>query len=167
MLSDAKNTEEEASLRQKGESLLLDLSERSDDNDEDDDGTGAKEKNCYGNDAGDGNGGDDNNTGTGGGSVEWLEILDPSALIEAFGAMAKAKSSSSTKSRKPDVGKSKNEIARKGNAAKKLVKKSSKTEGRKKRGFTEGLAATTSSEVRYNLISVRKKTRHKKSDLAS
>ena len=120
MLSDAKDTREKASLRPEGESLLLDSSERSDNNDEDDDGNDAKEKNCYDY----GNSGGHRNTGARGGSAEWLGFLSLSALTEAFGAMAKAKASSSKKSRKNlKLGKSKNKIARNGKAAKKLVNK--------------------------------------------
>ena len=108
MLLDAKNTEEEASSRDKGKFLLSDLLERSDDNNNDDEGTVAKDNNCYGNGDsninGNGNinrnGGGDRNTGAGGGSGKCLGFLSPSALTEAFGAMAKAKASSSTKLRK-------------------------------------------------------------------
>ena len=53
--------------------------------------------------------------------------------------------------------KSKNKIARKGKAAKKLVKNSSKTAGIEKRGFTEGSETTTSREARLNIRSARKK----------
>ena len=99
---DTKNTEDEASSRHEGESSLSDLSERYDDNDDDDDdGTGDEDNNCYN----DGNDGGDRNTGTGGGSTECMGYLSPSALSETFGAMAKAKASSSTKSRKSEVGK--------------------------------------------------------------
>ena len=38
----------------------------------------------------------------------------------------------------PKLGKSKNQIARKGKAAKNIIKNPSKTAGRKKRGFTKG-----------------------------
>ena len=55
------------------------------------------------------------------------------------------------------LGRSKNKIARKGKAGKKLVKYSSKTAGNKKRGFTEGSATTTSREARSNPRSARKK----------
>ena len=48
------------------------------------------------------------------------------------------------------LGKSKNKISRKGKAAKKLVKNSSKIEGRKKQGFNEGSATTTSREAISN-----------------
>ena len=96
MISKAKNTEEEASLRHEGESLLSDSLERSDNNDEDDDRNGAEGNNCYG----DGNGRGGRNTNTGGGFAEWLGLLIPSALTEAFGAMEKAKASSLTKSGK-------------------------------------------------------------------
>ena len=65
--------------------------ERSYDNDDDDDGTGAEDKNCYR----DGDGGGDMNTGSEGGSTEWMRFLSPSALSETFGAMVKAKASSS------------------------------------------------------------------------
>ena len=80
-----------------------DLSERSDDNDEDDDGTGSEDNNCDGNGNCDGRG--DRNTGAGGGSVEWMRFLSPSALAEALGAMAKAKASLSKKLKKTKVGK--------------------------------------------------------------
>ena len=72
-LSDEKNTEEEASLRHKGEFLSSDLLDY-DDNDDDDDETSAEDNNWYGNsdgaNAGAGNGGGDRNTGAGGGSME-------------------------------------------------------------------------------------------------
>ena len=57
LLSYAKNTEEEASLRHKGESPSSDSSD-SEDNDDDDDNTGAKYNTCYddGNGAVDGGG---------------------------------------------------------------------------------------------------------------
>ena len=45
VLSNAKNTEEEASLKHVGKSSSLDSSERPENNDENDYGTGAKEKN--------------------------------------------------------------------------------------------------------------------------
>ena len=100
----------------------------SDDNDDDDAGTSAEGNTCY--DNGDGRG--YSNTGSGGSSAEWMRFLSPSALSEMVGAMAKAKASSSKKSRKnPKLGKSKNIIARKGKAEKKIIKNSSKTEGRK------------------------------------
>ena len=104
-LSDEKNTEEEASSRHEVESLSWDSSgsSDSDDNDDDDDNTGAEYNTCYGNCDGDGDGGGDS-TGAGGGSEEWMRFLSPSALSETLGAMAKAKLSSSTKSRKPEVG---------------------------------------------------------------
>ena len=61
-----------------------------------------------------------------------------------------------------NLGKGKNKIAQKGKAAKKLVKNSSKTAGRKKRRFTEGSETTTSREARLNSRSTRKKnTPHK------
>ena len=50
----------------------------------------------------------------------------------------------------PKLGKSINKIARKGKAAKKLVKNLSETPGRKKWGLTEGSATTTSREARSN-----------------
>ena len=95
-----KNTEKEASLRYEGESSSSDSSD-SDDNDDDDDKTSAKDNTCYGDGvgAGAGDGGGDS-TITGGGSVEWMRFLSPSALSETLGVMAKAKASSSTKSRK-------------------------------------------------------------------
>ena len=55
------------------------------------------------------------------------------------------------------LGKIKNIIARKGKAAKKLVKNSSKTSGRKKRGFPKGSATTTSREASSDSRSARKK----------
>ena len=66
VILDAKKTEEEASLRHEGKLPSSDLSERSYDNNDDDDGTGSKENNCYG----DGDGGGDRNTGAEGGSTE-------------------------------------------------------------------------------------------------
>ena len=45
---------------------------------------------------------------------------------------------------KPKLGKSKDKIVWKGKASQKLVKNLSKTAGRKKRGFTEVSATTTS-----------------------
>ena len=65
VLSDAKNAEEEASSRHKGESSSSYSLERSDDNDEDDEGTVSKYKNCYGNGNGDGGGRGDRKTGAG------------------------------------------------------------------------------------------------------
>ena len=107
-LSDEKNTEEEASSRHEGESSSLDSSD-SDDNDDDNEDTGAKDNTCYGDgggaNAGNGNGGGDRNTGTGGVSVEWMRFLSPSALSETLGATAKSNTSSSTKSRRIEVGK--------------------------------------------------------------
>ena len=92
-------------------------------------GTGAEDKTCYGDGTGDGESGGDRNNGAGGGSTEWMRLLSLSVLSETFGPMAKAKASSSKNREKPEVGKSKNKIARKGKAAKKLVKNSSKTAG--------------------------------------
>ena len=63
---------------------------------------------------------------------------------------------------KPIFGKSKDIIAREGKAAKKLVKNLSKTEIRKKRGFTKGSATTTSREARSNSRSTHKKNVTKK-----
>ena len=57
----------------------------------------------------------------------------------------------------PKLGKSKNKIARKGKAAKKLVKNSSKSAGRKNWGFTDGSSNTTSREAGLNSRSARKK----------
>ena len=103
---DTKNTEDEASSRHEGESSLSDLSERYDDNDDDDDdGIVAKDNNCYEDGDSTGGGGVDKSTGARGGSAEWMGFLSLSALSETFGAMAKAKASSSTKSRKSEVGK--------------------------------------------------------------
>ena len=76
--------------------LSWDSLERSEDNNEDDDGTRVENNNCYGN--GDGRG--DGNTGDRGGLAECLGFLSPSAPTEALGVMAKAKASLSTKSRK-------------------------------------------------------------------
>ena len=59
MLSNAKNTEKEALSRHKSESSSSDSFERSDDNNEDDYRTGAKDNNCYGAGAGDSAGADD------------------------------------------------------------------------------------------------------------
>ena len=90
------------------------------------------------------------------------------ALTKSLGAMAMAKASLSTKSRKLKLGKSKNKIAQKEVAAKQLVNNSSKTAGRKNRGFIEGSATTTSREARSNLRSARRKNViQKKSDFAS
>ena len=62
----------------------------------------------------------------------------------------------------------KNKIAPQGKAAKKLVKNLPKTAGRKKWGFTEGLATTTSREAKSTSRSAHKKNMtQKKSDLAS
>ena len=59
-------------------------------------------------------------------------VPDPKRAIGTFGAMAKVKASSLKKlGKNPKLGKSKNKIARKGKAAKKLVNNSSKTAGRK------------------------------------
>ena len=104
VLSDAENTKEEASLGHEGKSSLSDLSERSDDNDEDDDRTGAEDNNCNvdgdGSGDGDGDGGSDRNSGSRGGSAECLRFLSLIAITEVLGAMAKAKSSLSKKSKK-------------------------------------------------------------------
>ena len=69
VLSDTKNTEEEASSRQEGKSLLSDLSLRSDNNNEYDDGNGAEDNTCYVESNGNGNedGRGDMNMGVGGG----------------------------------------------------------------------------------------------------
>ena len=80
------------------------LSESSDKKYEDDDRTGAKDNNCDNDGAGAGarivNCGGDRNTGAGGGSAKLIGFLSPSTRKEALGAMAKAKASSSTASRK-------------------------------------------------------------------
>ena len=102
MLSDAEYTKEEASSGHEGESLLSDLSESSEDEDEYYDRTGAKDNNYDVEGGGDCRG--DRNTGSRGGSAEWLRFLSLSALTETLGAMAKAKSSSSTASRKKGKG---------------------------------------------------------------
>ena len=61
--------------------MSSDSSERSDDNDEEYYGTGAKDNKCYSdrNSDSDGDGGGDKNTGTRGGSAECLGFLSPSA----------------------------------------------------------------------------------------
>ena len=89
-------------MRHEGESSSSDSSEMSDDNDDDDYGTGSKDNTCYrvGDGDGDGDGGGDRNTSARGGSAEWVGFLSPSALLETFGDMAKAKASSSTKYKK-------------------------------------------------------------------
>ena len=92
VLSDDENTKEEALSGHKSELLSLDSSERSDDNDEDYDGTGAKDNNCD-------NGGD-RNTDARWGYAECLRFLGSIAITEPSGAMAKAKSSLATKPRK-------------------------------------------------------------------
>ena len=92
----------------------MDSSESSDEKYEDDNRTGA-EDNKYDGDRKVGGG---RNTGTRGGSSEWLRLLRSSARTEALGAMAKAKASLSTASRKkPKLGKSKIKKAWKGKAA--------------------------------------------------
>ena len=109
------------------ESSSSDLLESYDNKDEDDNGTGAEGNNYDG----DGNGRGDINTGAGGGSVEWIRFLSPSARMEALGAMEKSKASSSTASRKNlKLGKSKSKIAQKGKAPQKLMKNLLKTAGR-------------------------------------
>ena len=70
MLYDSKDNKGEASSGHEGESLLLDSSKRSEDKDEDEYGTGAKDNNCDGNGAGDSDKGGDRNTGAGGRSTE-------------------------------------------------------------------------------------------------
>ena len=57
----------------------------------------------------------------------------------------------------PKLGKSKNKIARKVKSANNLVKKLSKTAGRKNRGFTGGSATTTSRGAMSNSRSAHKK----------
>ena len=77
-----------------------------DDNDDDNNKTGAKDNIYFG--ASDGaNAGDKggDSTGSGGGSTEWLRFLNLSALSETLGATAKSNTSSSTKSRRIEVGK--------------------------------------------------------------
>ena len=172
VLSYAKNTKEEASSMHEGESLSSDSSDSSDsdDNDDDDYNTGAKDNTCYGSGEGTGAGdGGCDSTGAGGGSMEWMRFLSPSALSETLDGTAKAKASSSTKFEKNlKLGKSKNRIAWKGKAAKKLVKNSSKPAEIKKRGFTEGSTTITSREARSNSRRTRKKKMtEKKSYLAS
>ena len=66
----------------------------------------------------------------------------------------------------PKLGKTKNKIARKGKASKKIVKNSLETAGRKKLGFTDGSTTTTSREARSHSRSVcTKNMTHKKSTL--
>ena len=81
--------------------MLSSDSPDSDGNNNDDDKNGAKDNNCYsdGDGANISDGGDDS-IGARGGSVEWMRFLNPSALLEKLGAMAKAKASLSKKSRK-------------------------------------------------------------------
>ena len=79
-----------------------------------------------------------------------MGLLSLSALTEAFGAMAKTKASLPTKPRETRSWEKAKKIAQKGKAEKKLVKNSSKTAGRKKRGFTEGSANTNSRDARSN-----------------
>ena len=98
MLYDAKDNKGEYSLGHEGESLLLDSSESSANEHEDDNGTSAEDNNCNGN--GDGDGGGDRNSGSGEGSTEWLRFLSPSVRTEALGAMAKAEAPLSTASGK-------------------------------------------------------------------
>ena len=110
MLYNSKYNLEEPSSGHKGESLLSDSLESSDDKDEDDDRTGAKDINCDG----DGNGGDEENTGNRGVSAEWLRFLSLIARMEALGAMENSKASSLTASReKTNLGKSNSKIVRK------------------------------------------------------
>ena len=59
--------------------------------------------------------------------------------------------------KKPNLGRSKSKIARKGKSAQKLVKKLLKTEGGKKGNFTEVSAKTTYREARSNSRSARMK----------
>ena len=121
MLYDAEDNEEEDLSGHEGESSSPKLLDISDDQDEEEDGTGAEDINGNG----DGNIGGDRNTGARGGSAEWIRLLILGAQTEALGAMAKAKASSLTALRKKlKLGKSKSRIARKGKAAKKLVKNS-------------------------------------------
>ena len=93
MLLDVKNTKEEASSRHKFELSSSDSLGRSDNNYDDDNRTGAEDKNCYGGSAVIGDGGGDSNTGAGGGSAVCLRFLSSSALTEAFSAIAKSKAS--------------------------------------------------------------------------
>ena len=87
-LLDEKYTEEEASLRHKGESLSSDLSDFNDKND-DDDKTCAKDNTFYGDGGGSGaRGGGGDSTRSGGGSAEWMQFPSPTALSETLGAMA-------------------------------------------------------------------------------
>ena len=102
--------------------------ESADDEDEYYDGTGAENNNYDRDGTVNGDGGGDSNTGALGGSTERIRFLHLSAQTEPLGAMAKAKASSSTASRKKTkLVKSKIKIAWKRKAAQKLVKNSSKT----------------------------------------
>ena len=69
VLYNAEDNQEEASSGHEGQSSLSNLSESSDDGDEEEDGNGAKDINN------DGNGGADKNNGAVGGYVEWLSFL--------------------------------------------------------------------------------------------
>ena len=101
MLYDAEDNEEEDLSGHEGESSSPKLLDISDDQDEEEDGTGAEDINGNG----DGNIGGDRNTGARGGSVEWIGFLSPSAQTEALGDLAKTKASSPTASRrKPTLG---------------------------------------------------------------
>ena len=79
MIYDTKDTEEEASLGHKGELLSSNLSEISDEKDEDDGGNGAKDKNCIGDGVSNGAGGGDRNISSRGRYAEWLMFLSPRA----------------------------------------------------------------------------------------
>ena len=94
-----KNTKEEASLRHEGELSSSD----SDESDDDDNKTGAKDNTCYG-------GGD--STGARGVPAERMWFLSPSVLFETLGTMTKAKASLSKNREKPEVGKSKDKYHR-------------------------------------------------------
>ena len=97
-------------MRHEGESSQLDSSDSEDKND-DDDGTGAKENTRYNdgngdiNSEGNGDGGGDRNSGNGGGSAECMRFLIPNAISETFDAMAQVKASLSKKSGKTEAGK--------------------------------------------------------------
>ena len=96
----------------------------------------------------DNNSGGYRNTGARGGSIEWLRFLSPRVQTEALGAVERPKYPCRKLQGKKQAGKSKSIIARKVNASQKIVTNSSKIAWRKKRGFIEGSATTTSGRAR-------------------
>ena len=87
MLYDAEDNEEEDLSGHKGESSSPKLLDISDDQDEEEDGTGAEDINGNG----DGNIGGDRNTGARGGSASCIRFLSPSPRTEALGAIEKVR----------------------------------------------------------------------------